>query len=174
MMYCQDVNDLELIVLQMNIGYRAAAFFSLFCFSHKEKISSACSDCMGTVPQRLRCRCNFHALRFVYKIQETGAVLVERLHGHRASSSPLKDNLLGQFAVKSDPRANKTDASKYLAVHLRFEIDMVAYSLCYFGGGKDEEDELETYRQIHFPVLSELKKMTKYVCSSTLHDHKPY
>lgn len=111
--------------------------------------------------QRLRCRCNFHALRFVYKIQETGAVLVERLHGHRASSSPLKDNLLGQFAVKSDPRANKSDASKYLAVHLRFEIDMVAYSLCYFGGGKDEEDELEAYRQIHFPVLSELKKMTK-------------
>nr|ACN25867.1 unknown [Zea mays] len=38
---------------------------------------------------------------------------------------------------------------------------MVAYSLCYFGGGKDEEDELEAYRQIHFPVLSELKKMTK-------------
>lgn len=111
--------------------------------------------------QRLRCRCNFHALRFVHKIQETGAVLVERLHGHRASSSPLKDNLLGQFAIKSDPSANKSDASKYLAVHLRFEIDMVAYSLCYFGGGKDEEDELEAYRQIHFPVLSELKKTTK-------------
>ncbi|CAD6337082.1 unnamed protein product [Miscanthus lutarioriparius] len=111
--------------------------------------------------QRLRCRCNFHALRFVHKIQETGAVLVERLHGHRASSSPLKDNLLGQFAIKSDPSANKSDASKYLAVHLRFEIDMVAYSLCYFGGGKDEEDELEAYRQIHFPVLSELRKTTK-------------
>ncbi|EER88149.1 uncharacterized protein At1g04910 isoform X1 [Sorghum bicolor] len=111
--------------------------------------------------QRLRCRCNFHALRFVHKIQETGAVLVERLHGRRASSSPLKDNLLGQFAIKSDPSANKSDASKYLAVHLRFEIDMVAYSLCYFGGGKDEEDELEAYRQIHFPVLSELKKTTK-------------
>lgn len=111
--------------------------------------------------QRLRCGCNFHALRFVHKIQETGAVLVERLHGHRASSSPLKDNLLGQFAIKSDPSANKSDASKYLAVHLRFEIDMVAYSLCYFGGGKDEEDELEAYRQIHFPVLSELKKTTK-------------
>ncbi|CAD6339679.1 unnamed protein product [Miscanthus lutarioriparius] len=111
--------------------------------------------------QRLRCRCNFHALRFVHKIQETGAVLVERLHGHRASSSPLKDNLLGQFAIKFDPSVNKSDASKYLAVHLRFEIDMVAYSLCYFGGGKDEEDELEAYRQIHFPVLSELKKTTK-------------
>ncbi|CAL5052129.1 unnamed protein product [Urochloa decumbens] len=111
--------------------------------------------------QRLRCRCNFHALRFVPKIQETGAILVERLHGHRSHLSPLKDNLLGQVAVKSAPSTNKSDASKYLAVHLRFEIDMVAYSLCYFGGGKDEEDELEAYRQIHFPVLTELKKTTK-------------
>jgi len=111
--------------------------------------------------QRLRCRCNFHALRFVPKIQEMGALLVERLHGHRSHLSPLKDNLLGQFAVESAPSANKSDASKYLAVHLRFEIDMVAYSLCYFGGGKDEEDELEAYRQIHFPVLTELKKTTK-------------
>jgi len=111
--------------------------------------------------QRLRCRCNFHALRFVPKIQEMGALLVERLHGHMSHLSPLKDNLLGQFAVESAPSANKSDASKYLAVHLRFEIDMVAYSLCYFGGGKDEEDELEAYRQIHFPVLTELKKTTK-------------
>ena len=164
----------QLIVLQMNIGYCAAVFFSLFCSSHKGKKSSACSDCMVTVPQTLRCRCNFHALRFVHKIQETGAVLVERLHGHRASSSPLKDNLLGQFAIKFDPSVNKSDASKYLAVHLRFEIDMVAYSLCYFGGGKDEEDELEAYRQIHFPVLSELKKTKKYVCSSALHDNTPH
>lgn len=163
----------QLIALQMNIGY-VLLFSSLCSVPPKKKKSSACSDCMGTVPQRLRCRCNFHALRFVHKIQETGAVLVERLHGHRASLSPLKDNLLGQFAMKFDPSANKSVASKYLAVHLRFEIDMVAYSLCYFGGGKDEEDELEAYRQIHFPVLSELKKTTKYVCSSTLHDNKPY
>ncbi|KAL6606948.1 hypothetical protein ACP70R_042601 [Stipagrostis hirtigluma subsp. patula] len=111
--------------------------------------------------QRLRCRCNFHALRFVHKIQETGALLVERLHGHRPHPLPLEDNLLGQFATKSFRDGNLSKASKYLAVHLRFEIDMVAYSLCYFGGGKDEEDELEAYRQIHFPALTELKKTTK-------------
>ncbi|CAN6170424.1 unnamed protein product [Urochloa humidicola] len=118
--------------------------------------------------QRLRCRCNFHALRFVPKIQEMGAILVERLHGHRSHLSPLKDNLLGQVAVKSAPSTNKSDTSKYLAVHLRFEIDMVAYSLCYFGGGKDEEDELEAYRQIHFPVLTELKKTTKFPSAAFL------
>ncbi|KAL6861321.1 hypothetical protein ACP4OV_017021 [Aristida adscensionis] len=110
---------------------------------------------------RLRCRCNFHALRFVHKIQETGALLLERLHGHRSQPLPLEDNLLGQFAIKSFSKGNLSTASKYLAVHLRFEIDMVAYSLCYFGGGKDEEDELEAYRQIHFPALTELKKTIK-------------
>uniref|UniRef100_A0A0E0L9U8 O-fucosyltransferase family protein n=1 Tax=Oryza punctata TaxID=4537 RepID=A0A0E0L9U8_ORYPU len=111
--------------------------------------------------QRLRCRCNFHALRFVHKIQETGALLVERLHGHRPHPSPLEDNLLGHFASKSVLKGNKNETSKYLAVHLRFEIDMVAYSMCYFGGGKDEEEELEMYRQIHFPALTELRKTTK-------------
>ncbi|XP_051203980.1 O-fucosyltransferase 15 isoform X1 [Lolium perenne] len=111
--------------------------------------------------QRLRCRCNFHALRFVHKIQETGALLVKRLHGHMPHLSPLEDNLLGHFARKSIPTGNRNESARYLAVHLRFEIDMVAYSLCYFGGGKDEEEELETYRQIHFPALTELKKTTK-------------
>ncbi|KAM0914435.1 hypothetical protein ACQ4PT_011609 [Festuca glaucescens] len=111
--------------------------------------------------QRLRCRCNFHALRFVHKIQETGALLVKRLHGHMPHLSPLEDNLLGHFAGKSISSGSRNESSKYLAVHLRFEIDMVAYSLCYFGGGKDEEEELEMYRQIHFPALTEIKKTTK-------------
>ncbi|CAM0913480.1 unnamed protein product [Alopecurus aequalis] len=118
--------------------------------------------------QRLRCRCNFHALRFVHKIQETGALLVKRLHGHMPHLSPLEDNLLGHFAGKSIPSGNRNESSKYLAVHLRFEIDMVAYSLCYFGGGKDEEEELEMYRQIHFPALTELKKTTKLPSASFL------
>lgn len=111
--------------------------------------------------QRLRCRCNFHALRFVHKIQETGALLVKRLHGHMPHLSPLQDNLLGHFAGKSIHSGNRNESSKYLAVHLRFEIDMVAYSMCYFGGGKDEEEELEMYRQIHFPALTEIKRTTK-------------
>ncbi|XP_040381466.1 O-fucosyltransferase 15-like isoform X2 [Oryza brachyantha] len=117
---------------------------------------------------RLRCRCNFHALRFVHKIQQTGALLVERLHGHRPHPSPLEDNLLGHFTRKSVLKGYKNDPTKYLAVHLRFEIDMVAYSLCYFGGGKDEEEELEIYRQIHFPALTELRKTTKLPSAASL------
>ncbi|KAG0473408.1 hypothetical protein HPP92_015265 [Vanilla planifolia] len=114
--------------------------------------------------QRLRCRCNFHALRFVKKIQETGALLIRRMRQPRSHPNPLVHNLVGPFAVS--PNINKKStlpslASRYLAIHLRYEIEMAAYSLCYFGGGKEEVEELEAYRQIHFPVLTALRKTTK-------------
>ncbi|XP_073009868.1 O-fucosyltransferase 15-like isoform X2 [Typha latifolia] len=111
--------------------------------------------------QRLRCRCNFHALRFVHKIQETGALLVQRMQHHRPYSTPLEHNLLGQFTDKAVPDGKKMVPAKYLALHLRFEIDMAAYSMCYFGGGKDEEEELEAFRAVHFPALTLLRKTTK-------------
>ncbi|KAJ1696094.1 hypothetical protein LUZ63_004606 [Rhynchospora breviuscula] len=112
--------------------------------------------------QRLRCRCNFHALRFVEKIQETGALLVKRMHGNRVNASLLERSLLGHFAEPPiKVKAKKNKPSKYLAVHLRFEMDMAAYSMCYFGGGKEEEEELEAYREVHFPALTNLRKTTK-------------
>lgn len=40
---------------------------------------------------------------------------------------------------------------------------MVAYSLCEFGGGEKERKELQTYREIHFPLLIERLKVSKYV-----------
>lgn len=43
--------------------------------------------------------------------------------------------------------------SRYLALHLRFEEDMVAYSLCEFGGGDEERRELQAFRETHFPAL---------------------
>lgn len=51
--------------------------------------------------------------------------------------------------------------SRFLSLHLRFEIDMVAHSLCNFGGGEEERRELEAYREIHFPALVQLKKTTR-------------
>lgn len=47
---------------------------------------------------------------------------------------------------------------KYLAVHMRFEMDMVAYSLCEFGGGETEKKELQAYRALHFPILAKLEQ----------------
>jgi hypothetical protein len=35
-----------------------------------------------------------------------------------------------------------TGGRPWIAVHLRYEIDMVAYSMCTFGGGKAEQKVL--------------------------------
>ncbi|KAJ8761326.1 hypothetical protein K2173_001382 [Erythroxylum novogranatense] len=110
--------------------------------------------------QRLRCRCNFHALQFVPKIQQTGALLLQRLRKHAVHPGPLDHYLVGSYAEPNtkEKHGGAVKASKYLALHLRFEIDMVAHSLCEYGGGEEEGKELEVYREIHFPALTHLKK----------------
>lgn len=72
--------------------------------------------------------------------------------------------LIGSFSESaSEERGNPgKKASKYLSLHLRFEIDMVAHSLCEFGGGEEERKELAAYREIHFPALALVEKTTKY------------
>ncbi|KAG4973024.1 hypothetical protein AAZX31_11G033200 [Glycine max] len=70
--------------------------------------------------QKLRCRVNFHALRFTKPIQELGQRIVMRMQ-------------------KMAPR--------FIAVHLRFEPDMLAFSGCYFGGGEKERRELGEIRK---------------------------
>lgn len=73
----------------------------------------------------------------------------------------LDEQLLGSFfPPKEDVRTESP--YKYLALHLRFEVDMVAYSMCDFGGGEAEKRELAAYREEHFPLLLERLKKTKY------------
>ncbi|XP_009604295.1 O-fucosyltransferase 8 isoform X1 [Nicotiana tomentosiformis] len=110
--------------------------------------------------QRLRCKCNFHALKFVPKIQKRGSLLVRRIRRYDFARSTLDKQLLGNLMPRVDHSAAE-GPSKYLALHLRFEIDMVAYSLCEFGGGETERRELQTYRQVHFPLLLERLKESK-------------
>lgn len=121
------------------------------------------SDPIPIQLQRLRCRCNFYALQFVPKIQETGSLLLQRLRQHADHPGLLDRYLIGPSpeSTKKKSSSHAKKASRYLALHLRFEIDMVAHSLCEFGGGEDERQELEAYREIHFPALTLIKKTTK-------------
>lgn len=91
-------------------------------------------------------------------------MLLKRLRGHTGLIGPLDRYLVGPFAesIMEKREDSSKKASKYLALHLRFEIDMVSHSLCEFGGGEEERKELEAYREIHFPALALLKKTTKY------------
>ncbi|EOY27968.1 O-fucosyltransferase family protein isoform 2 [Theobroma cacao] len=114
--------------------------------------------------QRLRCKCNFHALKFVPKIQEVGSLLIRRIRKYYAAKRQLDKQLLGDFmpSISSKTHNAARGPSKYLALHLRFEEDMVAYSLCDFGGGEYEQKELQAYREVHFPLLIERLKNSKY------------
>ncbi|XP_071686443.1 O-fucosyltransferase 29-like [Rutidosis leptorrhynchoides] len=70
--------------------------------------------------QRLRCRVNYHALRFTKPIQNLGQKIVIEM---------------------------RKMATRFIAVHLRFEPDMLAFSGCYYGGGDKERNELGEIRK---------------------------
>lgn len=106
--------------------------------------------------QRLRCRCNFHAVKFVPEIQQVGSRLVQRLRKVSAMQTEMDKQLFGNNMLDPAFAEDHTAGApnRYLALHMRFEEDMVAYSLCDFGGGEDERRELQAYREKHFPTLA--------------------
>ncbi|KAL5067468.1 hypothetical protein RYX36_018355 [Vicia faba] len=76
---------------------------------------------LDTEYQKLICKVNYQALRFTDPIQEMGEKLVKRMR------------------MRKKP---------YIALHLRFEPDMLAFSGCDYGGGEKEQKELSTIRRI--------------------------
>ncbi|XP_068484311.1 O-fucosyltransferase 16-like isoform X2 [Phaseolus vulgaris] len=75
---------------------------------------------LDTEYQKLRCRVNYHALKFTHPILAMGEKLV---HWMRMRSK------------------------HYIALHLRFEPDMLAFSGCDYGGGEKEQKELGAIRR---------------------------
>lgn len=95
--------------------------------------------------QKLRCRVNYHALRFTKPIQERGHKLVLRM---------------------------RKMATRFIAVHLRFEPDMLAFSGCYYGGGEKERYELGEIRKrwTTLPDLSPDGERKRGKCPLTPHE----
>ncbi|KAK8369404.1 hypothetical protein V6Z12_A01G109300 [Gossypium hirsutum] len=75
---------------------------------------------LDTDLQKLRCRVNYHALKFADPILEMGKTLVHRM---------------------------RMRSKRYIALHLRFEPDMLAFSGCDYGGGEKERNELGAIRK---------------------------
>lgn len=108
--------------------------------------------------QRLRCRCNFHALKFVPELQRIGKLIRERMRGKHPRWGPIDD----EFQLDAKPRIQfAKNVPKYLAVHMRFEMDMAAYSLCESGGDETQREELRAYVEEHFPLLAKLEQDEK-------------
>ncbi|OIV99001.1 hypothetical protein TanjilG_29404 [Lupinus angustifolius] len=78
------------------------------------------SNRLDTEYQKLRCRVNYHALRFTNPIPAMGKKLVQRM---------------------------RMNSKHYIALHLRFEPDMLAFSGCDYGGGEKEQKELGAIRR---------------------------
>lgn len=68
--------------------------------------------------QRLRCRVNFQALKFTREIEALGNKLVHIIQ----------------------------EKGPYLALHLRYEMDMLAFSGCTRGCTEEEAEELKRLR----------------------------
>ncbi|KAK6150023.1 hypothetical protein DH2020_017548 [Rehmannia glutinosa] len=103
-------------------------------------------------------------------LQRTGSLLVKRIRKYGTARSTLDEQLLGSFisTVPNIQHVTIANPSKYLALHLRFEVDMVAYSMCHFGGGENESRELQAYREEHFPLVLERLEKTKPVSPTEL------
>ncbi|GMI74426.1 hypothetical protein like AT1G76270 [Hibiscus trionum] len=78
------------------------------------------SNRLETDLQKLRCRVNYHALTFTDHILQIGRLLVERM---------------------------KMKTKHFIALHLRFEPDMLAFTGCDYGGGEKERKELGAIRK---------------------------
>uniref|UniRef100_A0A6M2E6K8 O-fucosyltransferase family protein n=1 Tax=Populus davidiana TaxID=266767 RepID=A0A6M2E6K8_9ROSI len=76
---------------------------------------------------RLRCRVNYHALKFLPEIEEMSDLLVSRMRNRTGVSNP------------------------YMALHLRFEKGMVGLSFCDFVGTRDEKARMGEYRKKEWP-----------------------
>ncbi|KAI5063259.1 hypothetical protein GOP47_0022253 [Adiantum capillus-veneris] len=79
--------------------------------------------------QKLRCRVSYSALRFTSAITTMGQTIVRRL---------------------------RQKGGRYIALHLRFEPDMLAFTGCYYGGGEKERRELGLLRK-RWTTLSPLR-----------------
>jgi rhamnogalacturonan I rhamnosyltransferase len=84
---------------------------------------------ISTELQLLRCRVNFHALKFTPQIEDLGNKLVHKLQAK----------------------------GSFVALHLRYEMDMLAFSGCNHGLSAEEAEELRKMRFVEICAVLALQ-----------------
>lgn len=93
--------------------------FSKYSVIHFNKTDARlANNGISTQLQLLRCRVNFHALKFTPQIEALGNKLVQKLQAK----------------------------GSFVALHLRYEMDMLAFSGCNHGLSQEEAEELKRMR----------------------------
>ncbi|CAI0394428.1 unnamed protein product [Linum tenue] len=91
--------------------------------------------------QKLRCRVNFQALKFTPQIESLGHKLVHILH----------------------------QRGPFMALHLRYEMDMLAFSGCTHGCKQEEAEELKRLRYVVF--CNQIHSCCDHIASKPLEEN---
>lgn len=104
------------------------------------------SNALDTELQKLRCRVNYHAVRYTESINRMGQLLVDRMRNKAKHFVALH---LRYTYIQIFLLSILITFSWLINVHVgfRFEPDMLAFSGCYYGGGQKERLELGAMRR---------------------------
>ncbi|KAH7285354.1 hypothetical protein KP509_33G024500 [Ceratopteris richardii] len=102
---------------------------------------------------QLRCKTNFHSLKFVKPILDLARKLVKRLKIKAKVLQKRAQTKLILTSMNDTETRIKNANGHFLGLHLRFEKDMIAHSACYYGGGLAEKNALASYRRKTFKTF---------------------
>uniref|UniRef100_I1MYM6 O-fucosyltransferase family protein n=1 Tax=Glycine max TaxID=3847 RepID=I1MYM6_SOYBN len=123
----EDIFDVDHFIDYLKYDVRIVRDIPEWFTDKSELFTSIRYDNVPPEINKLRCRVNYHALKFLPDIEQMANSLASRMRNRTGSSNP------------------------YMALHLRFEKGMVGLSFCDFVGTREEKAKMAEYRKKEWP-----------------------